>query len=112
MRIGTDISLKVCSEEGYLMMDYKARELVTKGKLNPDVSVRFFAHVPPYVEERYVGYPITLVTDAYLSANDVWELYLHDKEGIDSCAGLSHEFPTCPGSLLSLASDVDCYRGL
>lgn len=112
MRIGTDLSLKECSNEGYLMMDYKARELMTKGKLNPDVDVYFLAHVPPYVEERYVGIPITLSTDKWLSANDVWELYLTDKESIDKCCGLSHDFPTCPGSLLSLASDVDCYRGL
>jgi len=112
MRIGTDLSLKECSNEGYLMMDYKARELMTKGTLNPDVSVYFFSHVPPYVEERYVGVPITLMTDVNRSANEVWETYLEDKEGIDKCCGLSHEFPTCPYSLLSLASDFDCYKNL
>lgn len=112
MRIGTDLSLKVCSEEGYLMMDYKKRELITKGKLNADVKVRFMSHVPPYVEKRYVGESITLMTDVELSANDVWEKYLQHKESVDSCCGLSHEFPTCEYSLLSLASDVDGYCGL
>ena len=34
------------------------------------------------------------------------------KEEIDSCAGLSHEFPTCEYALLSLAGDVDGYCGL
>ena len=112
MRIGTDLSLKVCSEEGYLMMDFKKRELVTKGKLNADVNVHFLAHLPPYIEERYVGQPITLITDVHLSANDIWEKYIAHKESIDETCGLSHEFPTCPHSLLSLASDVDAYCGL
>ncbi len=112
MRIGTDLSLAECSREGYLMMDYKARELMTKGKLNPDVEVRFFAHVPDYCEERYVGQPISLITDVNRTANEVWQRYLDSKAEIDKCAGLEHEFPTCAGSLLSLANDIDHYKGI
>ncbi len=113
MRIGTDVSLKECSQEGYLMMDFKKRELITKGKLNPDAKVYFLAHVPPYVEERYVGHPISLVTDVTLSANDVWNLYQQHQKSIDETCGMdAREFPTCEYSLLSLASDVDAYCGL
>jgi len=113
MRIGTDVSLKECSNEGYLMMDFKKRELITKGKLNPDVNVHFLAHVPPYVNERYVGETIGLHTDAKMSANDVWELYMEHQKSVDETCGMEpREFPTCEYSLLSLASDVNAYCGL
>ena len=113
MRIGTDVSLKECSQEGYLMMDFKKRELITKGKLNPDVNVHFLAHVPPYINERYVGVPIELHTDSIMSANDVWELYQKHQKSIDETCGMdAREFPTCEYTLLSLASDVNGYCGL
>lgn len=117
MKIGTDVDFGTCRAEGYLMMEYKKRELISKGVLNPNTAVRFFAHYPDYCLEEIYGTPNpvgikTILTDIDLSANDVWGLYLEDKESIDSFCGLSHEFPTCEFSLLNLASDVKSYKGL
>jgi hypothetical protein len=117
MKLGTDVCLQTCKKEGYLIMDFKKRELFIKGEFQKDVNVRFFKHYPDYVlkdiygTENPVG-EVTIMMDIDLSAEDVWESYQQDKESIDSCAGLSHEFPTCEGSLLSLASDIEGYKGL
>ena len=117
MRIGTDLCLKECRKEGYLMMDFKKRELIIKKELQKDVTIKFTKHYPDYIlEEMYghsnpVGVP-TKILDVEYSANDIWDLYIGKKEEIDSCAGLSHEFPTCEYALLSLAGDVDGYCGL
>lgn len=112
MIIGTDISLKECKAEGYLMMDFKKRELIKKGVLIPTVNVTFFAYIPSYVQERYFGEPIERSTDSFLNANDIWELYIEKKIDIDKFIGMEHEFPTCERSLLSVADSVNSYCGL
>lgn len=117
MRIGTDVSLETCRKEGYLMMEFKKRELIVKGELQKDVNVEFIQHYPDYVlkemygSEKPVGVT-TIMTSIYLDANDVWSAYQEDKESIDKCAGFSHEFPTNEYELLSLASDIDGYKGI
>ncbi len=117
MRIGTDVSLETCRKEGYLMMEFKKREPIIKGELQKDVNVEFIEHYPDYVlkemygSENPVGVP-RIMTSITLSANDVWESYKSDKESIDKCACCSHEFPTNEYELLSLASDVNGYKGI
>ncbi len=117
MRIGTDVSLETCRKEGYLMMEFRKRELVKKGELQTNVNVEFIEHYPDYIlkemhgTENPVGQP-RIMTSVVCDANDIWEKYLEDKESIDKCAGLSHKFPTCEYSLLSLASDINGYKGL
>lgn len=116
MRIGTDASMSICKTDGYMIMDYKVRELMPKGVLNPDCSVRFIKHIPDYIKEEInwcIGMP-AFTTDATVSANDVWELYLSHKEGIDSMCGFEgdREFPKDPYDLLSIADEVDSYCGL
>lgn len=116
MRIGTD-SISTCIAEGYLMMDYKVRELMPKGKLNPDAYVRIIGHFPDYIladirkKEKTIGVP-RLVLDVAYTVNGIWELYLEHKEGIDSFIGGSHEFPSDPHDVLAIASDINPYCGL
>ena len=117
MRIGTDVSLETCRKEGYLMMEFKKRELIVKGDLQKDINVEFIRHYPDYyLEEKYgtenpVGVP-RIMTSINLSANDVWESYKSDKESIDKMVGFYQEFPTNEYELLSLASDIDGYKGI
>ena len=117
MKIGTDVCLNTCRKEGYLMMEFKKRKLIVRKELQKDVVVRFYQHYPDYVLEDMYGCenPVgerTIMMDVNYSANEIWFLYLEHKEEIDSFVGLSHEFPTCEYSLLSLASDVDSYKSL
>ena len=117
MRIGTDVSLETCRKEGYLMMEFKKRELVIKGELQKDVDVEFIEHYPDYVLKEMYGSenPVgvsTIMHRSIYDANDIWSLYMEDKESIDKCAGFSHEFPTNEYELLSLASDINGYKGI
>lgn len=119
MRIGTDVNLSTCYEEGYLVMEYKKRELFSgRGKdkiFNKDCAVRFLRHLPEYQRTELTRFPTnSLFLDIDLSAEDVWEMYLRDKESIDETCGVEggYSFPTDEYELLNLASDVDMYRGL
>lgn len=118
MRIGTDGSLTVCKNDGYLMMDYKTKELFPKGVFDPNAQVRFMAHYPDYILKEmkdsgnwFVGQS-TLMTDTSLSANNLWEIYLRHKDGIDSCSGTSYEFPKDEYEMLTLADSINPYCGL
>lgn len=114
MRIGLDASLSVCREEGYLMAEYKVRELYPNGVFDPDAPIRFFAHLPDFIKkETYwrIG-DKSLMIDVSLSANDLWGMYQENKEGIDSFSGMEYTFPEDPHSALYLASDINAYCGL
>lgn len=118
MKIGIDVNMSTNIAEGYLIAEFKKRELFTKGKLNPNVEMRFFAHLPDFIlEEIYgtakpVGVSI-LCTDVYLSANDLWEMYEQDKCGIDSVCGITGRiFPENEWDMLNLAADINAYKGL
>jgi len=117
MRIGTDISLQTCREQGYLMMDFKKRELFTGGKINEDCFVQFLAHTPDYILRKMYGTenPVgekRIMLDVYHSVESLWELYTENKEGIDGCSGMSHDKPTCEHLMLNLACDINSYCGL
>lgn len=118
MKIGTDVDMSTNIAEGYMIMEFKKRELITKGKLNREVYVRFYKHCPDYVlfemygTDKLVGQP-TIMEDTTLSAEDVWETYLEDKDSIDSFCGVQGRiFPQDEYDLLNLASDVSSYKGL
>jgi hypothetical protein len=117
MRIGTDVSLDVCRAEGYLMMDYKKRELFVNGVFQKDCYVRFITHAPGYILEEMHGTsrPVgvkTISLDVELTAQDVWERYREYWKAIDSSTGCKNEFPTNEHELLNLACDVSSYSGL
>lgn len=122
MRIGTDMSLKVCLEEGYTVMDFKVRELFPHGRKNgidKGRAVRFSASVPAYARKSMAvrGDPFGMrrLWEAFLSWDDLTELYLPRKAGVDSFAG------GCPVSdmenpdeyeMLNLADILNAYCGL
>ena len=117
MVIGTDVSLKTCRSEGYLMMEFKKKSLMPKGKLNPECNVRFFRHCPGYCLEEMYGTdnPVgvkTIQLDVQLNANDIWEIYLNHKDNIDRFIGSVPTFPANERDLISLAYDVEGYCGL
>lgn len=115
MRIGMDASLKVCREEGYLMAEYKVRELYPGGVFDPDAPIRLYAHLPDYLKKEMcwrVG-DKSLMLEVWLSANDVWEMYQSNKEEVDSLTGCCMDtFPDSAYSVLQLASDINAYCGL
>lgn len=102
--IGTDVSLDVCEEEGYMMVEYDARK-----KFNPDEEYRAFCYYPSYV-------PMSneIRTDEMVSFNRLKELYLEDKESIDTFSE-THKYVNFddPGyyDFLNLASDVIGFKG-
>lgn len=123
MRIGLDIDMDTNRAEGYLMAEFKVRELYPKGRkkeIDPDCPIRFLAHLPGYVIKEIYGGPIVpvghsrLSLDVEYSINDLWEKYQDNKENIDSVVGREEPIgiPTCEHSALHLASDIDSYMGL
>jgi len=106
MRIGTDVSLDTCRAEGYMTMLIDKADLK---RFDPEKWFTFGKTLPDYVSD--VHYKFSKYYTGSHSANSLWELYTSRKEGIDSCCGMEHEFPTDVYGLLSLASDVDSYMG-
>ena len=89
------------------MMEFNARKLIKKGKIDMDCRVHFTSFWP-----EYDGLKGQINTDTYLSANEVIERYEREKEGINSScdrkdANIEHYY-----DLLQLASDVQWYCGL
>jgi hypothetical protein len=119
MRIGMDISLSVCREEGYFMAEFKKRELYKGGIFRKDHYIRFFCHMPRYILDDMqskgwiptVGAK-TIITDVYLSAEEIWEMYLEVKDGIDSMIGEEHTFPQNEHDCLRIVSDLSAYGAL
>ena len=94
MRIGTDMSLKVCLEEGYTVMDFKVRELFPHGRKNgmdKDCLVTFSAGIPAYLRKELATdwdpFGMRRLWEARVSWNDLLELYLPRKAAVDSFAG-------------------------
>ena len=124
MKIGTDVSLKVCRQEGYMMCEFKVKELFPKGRsegIDKDYCLRFFKHYPKYILEQMYGEkgPLlgtkTIYFDELLSTNDLWEKYLENSEIIDCTVGVEHgerKFPVDEYDILILADDIDVYCGL
>lgn len=111
MRIGMDVSIQVCRDEGYMVMDYPVYAF-RKEPQNTDC--RFTKSIPEYArEEWFVGETI-LCVDQTLNYNELWEMYQDNLNGINSFIGGFHvwkENPT-PDNLLILASDIDSWCGL
>lgn len=125
MKIGTDISLETCRIEGYLMMEYRHRELFpsgNNGKLDKDCSVLFTrtnekTHKTGRYNPRLGG--SRYVLEEWRSWNEVLERYLYYKAAIDRC--ISNEgdgyvdyanLEPNVWDLLLLADTVDGYCGL
>ena len=105
--IGTDVSLNVCKNVGYLMMQFDARK-----PFQADREVRLFSYYPDYCISESPELKGVYLQNTIMDANDVWRIYLSNQKGIDSCCGITHEFPKDYYDLLWLASDVSSYCGL
>lgn len=113
MKIGTDVSLDVCKADGYLIMDFKKRQLIKKGTLDADCYVRFIQHVPEYLREEMHENDHSLIMDVSLTTNDIWTRYKWNEPAIVARSGVGERtFPTNEYELLSLADDVHGYCGL
>ena len=117
MKIGTDVSLKTCWEEGYMIMDFKVRELYPNGRkqpIDPDCQVHFYAS-----DGGVFGNPLPCkITDSVYSWNDLLEIYRRYQKEIDTMCGFDEKNPR-PGVdtpdeyvMLHLASDINAYCGL
>ena len=113
MKIGTDISIQVCRDEGYLVADVDKRAF---NKAPTTTDLDFSWSIPAYVRQEMgwkVGDSIIDGT-ACLNYTDLFELYEGDKTGIDSFTGDKHEWTDTPDvyDVLHLASDIQGYKGL
>lgn len=113
MRIGEDVSIQECRDQGYLVMDYPAY----KFKKNPTTTYCRFTDSWPhwYREERGYGVGDPIIRfDMEYNWEDLWEIYQDYKKGIDSMIGGSHKYTLNPEphEVLNLASDINSYCGL
>jgi len=95
MKIGTDISLKTCYDEGYTTIEFKVRELFPNGRkngLDKECNVDIKRSYPDYIREELateenpfgVGY---ILNESY-SFSDLLGVYLDHKKSIDDCHGM------------------------
>lgn len=97
--MGTDISIQVCKEEGYLMMDKPRR------KYNHNVDVRFIE------QNNYYGYR----REDTWNTIDLWDSYERSKSGIQSCCDYHVESIDEIKSywdMLVLADAINGYKGI
>lgn len=107
-RIGTDLSLAQCREEGYLTMLVDSVDLK---QFDPKKEFCFGRCLPAHVDSN----PFRRYFTGFYSADDLWEFYSIKKEQVDRFCGLKdgeRVFPADVYDLLALASDLDSYRGI
>jgi hypothetical protein len=130
MKIGTDVSIAECRDSGYMVIEFKKRELIKKGVLQKDVYVecsqsfvadnRWQNGRPScqygYPFSRHELYSVIDVCHSWESIMEFFEKY--EKEIMSMCGATSREDycinfdnPT-EYDLLHLISDVNCYMGL
>ena len=110
MIIGTDISLRVCKEEGYTMAKYDGRIPFTL-----DTEVEFFKYLPEYIREEMGLKGLGEKLWTRMTARELWEDYQSHKVGIQSFADYHvediNEIKTYY-DLLYLVDIVDAYIGI
>jgi hypothetical protein len=131
MRIGMDVSIAECRRSGYMVMDFKKRDLIKNGVLDRDCGVTFSVSNP--MEWNDAGKPM-INSDRYGRAirrsflwslepieytwNDLVELltYGDNEESVSSCCDWKNCKPNFDNpneyDLLHLASDIHCTMGI
>jgi hypothetical protein len=126
MKIGTDMSIATCRDEGYMVIEFKKRELIKKGILQKDVFVectqslavdgRWQNGRPQIGYTRYELYSVLEIEHSWESIMEYFER--HEKEIMSMCGANTREDycvnfdnPT-EYDLLHLISDVNSYMGL
>jgi hypothetical protein len=109
MIIGTDISLKECKAEGYLMMKYDARR-----KFNHDIAVDFIQYMPEYTRSKKQPIENYILRTGNLDTSDIFEAYERNKKAIQDFADYHIESIDEIKNyydLLLLADNVNAYSG-
>lgn len=108
--IGTDVSIEVCKNEGYLMLDWNPSI-----PFDPETPYNVYAFYPDYIREEFNISDETKMLDTFISFNALLEIYDRHKEGVNSFAETDEtvNFKN-PGiyDLLNLASDLNAYCGI
>lgn len=110
MIIGTDVSLKVCKDEGYMMMEYDGRKPFTL-----DTEVELFKYYPEYIRKEMNIKGLGRKQWTTTSTRDLWEDYQRHKKGIQSFADYHVEdINEIKGyyDLLHLGDIIDAYIGI
>lgn len=126
MKIGTDVSIAECRDSGYMVIEFKKRELIKKGVLQKDVYVECSQSFP--VEGRWqngrphIGYErheLYSIIDISHSWETIMEFFEKHEESILSMCGAKCREDYCINfdnpteyDLLNLISDVNSYMGL
>lgn len=99
--IGTDISLEICKNEGYFMLE-------TDGEFNLDKEYRIFAYYPLYSNIEGIA------VEGYYSWNELYKKYVENKEQLDRFADDLSEISKHADyySLLHIADSVHMFLGL
>jgi hypothetical protein len=107
-----DVNMSTNIAEGYMIMEYKKRDLIKDGKLDPECYCRFLQHWPDYVRrsEGWFGRK-RLLLDIELNTNELWERYAEYKKDIDRFVGYERTYPETPCDLMVLAGEVQSYCG-
>lgn len=107
--IGSDVSLDVCINEGYLMLN-------KNGKFNYNACYSVFAFVPDYIMAKSNETEHSLITNTSISVVEAIEIYKRFKLGIDSFIGDTHSTNKSDYKsyydLLSLCDSINPYCGL
>lgn len=105
IRIGTDIDLATCRNEGYLTM--LADKADFSCPLDPEKMFVFAKCMPRFI----TGGRFTPYTNRSASANQLWAIYTKRKGDVDEFNDDTFEFPTDPYKLLNLADALEAYGG-
>ena len=133
MKLGSDVSIAECRVSGYMVIEYKKRDLIKKGILdkdcrvsltvsNPDAWTDCGRRIPPvnniYDYEANHGIPPVraYILDDEYSWNDLMK-FLNDfdrRKSVESCCDWKHCKPNLDNpdeyDFLRLASDIQfCY---
>jgi hypothetical protein len=110
MIIGTDVSLKECKTEGYMMMEYDGRKPFTL-----DTIVTIFRYYPKYIRKEMGIKGLGRKQWTCTHARDLWFDYQRHKKDIQSFADYHIEDINEIKDyydLLNLCDIVDAYLGL
>jgi hypothetical protein len=126
MKIGTDISLAECRDSGYMVIEFKKRELIKKGVLQKDVYVecsQSWAFDDRWQNGRpmigYSRHELYATYDVWHSWETILEMFEMNEQSIMEMCGatcrddyyVNFDHPN-EYDLLTLISDVNSYGGL
>ena len=124
MKIGTEVSIAECRRSGYMVMEFKKRDLIKKGVLDKDCEVTLSVSFPESWNDAgkpMIGFDwwsLWSLEPIRYTFNDLMEILDNPEylEQVESCCDWKNckpnlETPT-EYDLLHLASDIHNVRGI